>query len=131
MARLSRPDVLELLTGPEDAAVADAATEARELRARLTGFYDEAAAGRITPPGLARIEAKLLDQIAAAEQRAHPKGLPPVLSDVVGPDAAIRWDELSVQQRREVARALLVPRVLPTGKGTRFFDPQRIEIMWK
>jgi hypothetical protein len=97
----------------------------------LTSFYDQAADGRISPTGLARIEARLLDQIKAAERRAHPRGLPSVVTDLASPDAAATWQSLSVPQRREVVRALLVPRILLSGKGTRFFNPDRIEIAWR
>lgn len=131
VARLSQPDVFDLLTDVDDTEAAQAAEQARTLRARLNGFYDEAADGKLTPAGLARIEAKLLDEIKAAERRARPCGLPSVLVDVAGPEAQERWDALSVPQRREVLRVLLVPRIMPTGKGTRFFDPTRIEIVWR
>jgi site-specific DNA recombinase len=57
--------------------------------------------------------------------------MPSVVLDTAGPDAKNAWEKLSVPQRRELIRALLVPRLLPTGKGTRFFDPTRIEIVWK
>jgi site-specific DNA recombinase len=87
ITRLSRPDALVLLTGPGDGAAA-AAEQARELRARLTSFYDQAADGRISPTGLARIEARLLEQIKATERRAHPRGLPSVVTDLASPDAA-------------------------------------------
>jgi DNA invertase Pin-like site-specific DNA recombinase len=131
ITRLSRPDALVLLTGPRDGDAAAAAEQARELRARLTSFYDQAADGRISPTGLARIEARLLEQIKATERRAHPRGLPSVVTDLASPDAAATWQSLSVPQRREVVRALLVPRILLSGKGTRFFNPDRIEIVWR
>jgi site-specific DNA recombinase len=129
--RLSRPDVLQLLADAEDPAAADAARSAVQLRARLNAFYDEAAAGQITPTGLARIEARLLDEIKVAERRACPRSLPPVLTTVAGPDAAARWEALTVPQRREIIRVLLVPRVMLAGRGTVRFDPGRIEIVWK
>jgi hypothetical protein len=131
VGRLSRPDVLELLADAEDPAAAAAVRSVSELRARLNGFYDEAAAGRLTPTGLARIETRLLDEIKAAERRARPRGLPPVISDIAGPEAAARWEALSIPQRREIIRVLLVPRVMLTGKGTVRFNPDRIEIVWR
>ena len=131
VARLSRPDVWELFTGIEDTEAAEAAEQVRILRGRLTAFYDQAAEGKLTPTGLARIEARLLDQIKAAERQARSWDIPTVVTDMAGPDAAMAWEALSTPQRREVVRALLVLRVLRTGKGTRFFDPDRIEIVWR
>ena len=120
-----------MLTGSDDGEAAAAAEQARELRARLTTFYDQAADGRISPSGLARIEARLLEQIKTTERRAHPRGLPSVVSELASPEAAASWHSLSVPQRREVIRALLVPRIHLSGKGTRIFNPDRIEIIWR
>jgi site-specific DNA recombinase len=131
VVRLSQPDVWELFTSTEDTEAAEAAEQARVLRARLTAFYDQAAEGKLTPTGLVRIERRLLEQIKAAERRAQPRSMPTVLTDIAGPDAAVAWAGLSVPQRREVVRALLVPRIMPTGKGTRFFDPGKIEVLWR
>jgi site-specific DNA recombinase len=131
VVRLSQPDVWELFISTEDTEAAEAVEQARILRARLTAFYDQAAEGKLTPTGLVRIERRLLDQIKAAERRAQPRSMPTVLTDIAGPDAVAAWAALSVPQRREVVRALLVPRIMPTGKGTRFFDPGKIEVMWR
>jgi site-specific DNA recombinase len=131
VARLQRPDILELLTDDDDEAVIAALTEAREKRARLDGFYDAAAAGNLSPAALARIEATLLPEIAAAERRAQRVGLPPLVADTAGPSAADRWDALSLPQRREVIKALMTVRILPTGRGVREFNPEHIEITWR
>lgn len=101
------------------------------LRARLDGFYDQAATGDLSKQGLARIEARILADIKGAERRARPRGLPPALAAVAGADVAEKWEVLSVPQRREIVRALLVPRIHLAGKGTRRFDPAKIEIVWK
>jgi hypothetical protein len=47
---------------------------AQDLRARLDGFTDQAADGKLTPERLARIEAKLLPKIKQAEERAARSG---------------------------------------------------------
>ena len=130
--RLARPDLVELLAGGEDTAVREALAEAKELRDRLSGFYDSAAApGGITPAALARIEAQMLPQIEAAEQRARRVVVAPVLVEAAGPDADARWDRLTLPQRRDVIRALMDVRILPAGRGRRTFDPRLIEITWR
>ena len=132
LARLAQPDLLALMTteggDPERAA---AAAEVAEKRARLDGFYDLAATGELTPAALARIEATLLPQIADAERRARPRGPSPLLGEVQGPDAAARWEGLSLEQRREVIDLLCEVRVLPVGRGKRTFDPRSVRITWR
>lgn len=133
IARLSRPDALKVFTvGGDSAATAAAAEEARELRARLEGFYDAAAAGDLTPTGLARIEAGLLPKIRDAEGRAQPQGLPPGLAGLAGPDVAERWASLGVPARREIVRTLLRVRLLSVGgRAYRRFDPDSVAIEWR
>ncbi len=48
-----------------------------------------------------------------------------------GPDAAARWQDLSLAQRREVIDLLCEVRVLPTGRGKRTFDPSSVQITWR
>ena len=132
VARLSRPDAAEALSRPEvDGAVAEAAEVARTLRARLAALYDSAADGSLSPAGLARVESRLLPQIAEAERLSRPTGLPHSLRDVAGPDAQTRWYSLSMPQRRELVRVLVVPVIHPAGKGSRTFDPELIELRWR
>jgi site-specific DNA recombinase len=131
IARLQRPDIVELMTAQDDEEVGPALTEALEKRARLDGFYDAAAAGELTPAALARIEARLLPEIEAAEKRARRAAVPTVVADAAGPEAAERWAELSLPQRREIIDTLMTVRILPTQRGARQFDPERIEIVWR
>ncbi|WP_299956698.1 recombinase family protein [uncultured Modestobacter sp.] len=131
VARLQRPDVLAVLADDGDETVATALAEAREKRARLDGFYDAAASGELTPAALARIEARLLPEIDEAERRAQRATVPAVVAGTAGPDAAARWAELTLPQRREVIDTLMTVRVHPTGRGVRTFRPEDVEIVWK
>ncbi len=132
VARLSRPDLLELMAADRgDEQAAAAAGEAAEKQARLDGFYDAAAAGELTPAALARIEAKLLPEIQAAQRRAARAGTSPLLLETAGPDAEQRWERLSLEQRREVVQLLCEVQVDPAGRGRRTFDPRAIRITWR
>lgn len=130
VARLSQPDVLELLAGDDDGDK-EASAEAAEKRARLNGFYDAAAAGEVTPAALARIEARLLPEIEAAEKRARAVAAAPVVADNAGPDAADRWGALPITVRREIIDAMMTVEILPAGRGRRVFDPSSVRIVWK
>ncbi len=129
--RLSRPDLLELMTAGESDDVAAALEEAREKRARLQGFYDAAAVGDLTPAALSRIEARLLPEIDAAERRAQRASVSPVLADVTGPDAEKRWQALTLPQKREVISLLMRVRILPARRGARTFDPETVAVDWR
>jgi site-specific DNA recombinase len=129
--RLSRPDFLDLLVVDEDADVQAARARAAELRARLDGFYDIAAAGDLTPTALARIEATLLPEIEQAERRAHTTALSPVVAAAARPDIAELWQTLPLSTQREIIDTLMEIRIMKTGKGRRRFDPSSIAIDWK
>ena len=123
---LSRPELTDELSRRDPDATA-AAAEAAELRARLEGFYDEAADGKVTPAGLARIEARLVPKLEQLEARARRQSAAGVLVGVAGPDAAARWAGLPVGPRRAVVEALVTVRVLPSRPGPRF-DPASVEV---
>lgn len=107
----------------EDAVEQDTLTvELDELRNRLGGFVEAAAAGEISPASLAGIEEKLLPKIADVEQtlvRArHSNDLP----DLGGKTLAEVWETLDLAQQRDIIRATVDVVVLPVGAGKRF-DP--------
>lgn len=132
---LGDPEVYEQLRhGTDDAAALVARSEAEELRARLDEWRDSAARGETSPASLARIEPKLLADIAAAERRAVDAATPPVLRALVSPngDAQARWESAPLAARREAIRLLLTIRLHPTQHaGSREFDPSRVDITWK
>jgi hypothetical protein len=117
--------------GRGDVDPAAALAEAREKRARLEGFYDAAAAGELTPAALARIEARLLPEIEAAESRAQAQITSPLVAEVAGSEARNRWAKLGLPQRREIIATLMVVRILPTVRGSRTFRPESVEIVWR
>lgn len=131
IARFSQPDLIERLAPAGDDAATEAAEQLRGLRVRLEEFQTAAAKGQISAGSFARIEAKLLVEIKEAERRAVPRGMPAVVTMLTGADVAGRWGELTVIQRRQVIRALMTVRILPAGKGTRSFNPNSVEIIWR
>jgi DNA invertase Pin-like site-specific DNA recombinase len=130
--RLSRPDALEMLAaGAEDAQRASATGEVAELRATLDEYYAAAAKRKISAVGLAKIEARLLADIAEAEGRARSVAIEPVLRSMIRPDLGDVWEQLPIAARREVVSILLEIKVRTVGKGKRIFDPSRVAIAWK
>lgn len=103
--------------GAVDAEVAAAMANARALRQRLDAFTDSAADGELTPAALARIEAKLRPQIDAADARVRSLVRSPLVGEIAGRDARIKWASLSVIQRRDVVRSMLTVRIHKTEKS--------------
>jgi site-specific DNA recombinase len=131
LCRLERPDLADAFTDTADAETAAALAEAREKRARLDGFYDAAAAGELSPQALSRIEARLLPEIEAAEQRALPRFTSPLVTEVAGSEARERWERLPITARREVISTLMTIRIMPSTRGRRTFDPESVAIEWR
>lgn len=112
--------------------VAIAAGELADLRARLAQLEESVAAGGITPAAFGRIEARMLEQIAAVQARLSGSGgLPAAVLELAGPQAEAKWAELegNVAVQRLVVRAMV--RVVvhrSTVRGRHRFDTSTIEI---
>lgn len=131
--RLGRGDALDALqpaTGDDQRT--EAVAVAVELRARLEAFYESAAAGGLSPAGLAKVEAQLLPQIAAAEAAARPVLVSGAVTALVAErDVGAGWDAIPVTARREVVAAFMTVFVDRTGRGRRVFDPDRVRVEWR
>lgn len=129
--RLGRPDVADLVANEGGQEEAQAAlTEAAEKRARLDECYDATAAGGLSATALARIEARLLPEIEAADKRASVLRVSAALRGVVRLDIADVWPTLALAQQREVIRTLMDIE-LHKSKTWRDAPEQRVKIIWK
>ena len=106
--RISRQDAYPL-TADSGRESGSARTDAAQLQARLNEHADLSAAGKITPLSFARIEQKLLAEIADAERRAKLLSVPPVFREVAGgqyEEVKAKIDALTVAGRKELCRAV-------------------------
>ena len=133
--RLSSPDLADLYgrAGDHNAAtVAAARDRARELRARLASFEDEAAEGKISPAAFGRLEVKLTAQIDEADGEAQRAALPSTMRHLAGinPERVTAvWGALTIIEKRDALRALqAVVTIRPTGVGRRVFDPASVTV---
>ncbi|WP_116248182.1 recombinase family protein [Nocardiopsis sp. FIRDI 009] len=130
-ARLSRPDVADLLVDERQEEDARAAlAEAEEKRTRLEEVYDSVAKGAVSAAALARIEARLLPEIEAAEKRASAPRTAPTARNPITPKIADVWPALPLGRQREIVRALMNVTLLPNVKGARHDPSLRITIEW-
>jgi len=132
VARLSRPDALDALSGPDgDQHRRDAAVEAARLRAEETDVLRLLREGRLAPVDLAAWRDGWRPRIEAAELAARPPALPSAAHGMTGPAAAKRWADAPIGARRAVLDCLMVVTILPMTFGGQPFDPSGVEITWR
>jgi site-specific DNA recombinase len=135
--RLEEPGLLARIVQAQEQRDDEAAGVEREiadLDAQMAEFVLSAQqASGIAAAAFAEVIAGLAARREAAQQRLMETGVvPSAVLDVAGPDAADRWDELPVERRRQVVRALLrvvIHRV--SRRGARGFDASTVELLWR
>lgn len=138
IARLSRPDAIELLGDDRAVDVAAMHTEARELRARKDALALEAATGGISPAQMRIINQSIDGQLAALEAEIVSASQGSVLAGLAGrEDVEKRWGLLTLERRRGVVDALMTVTVLPVGRTgrPRAGEPEQVpagvDITWR
>lgn len=132
VARLSQPDVLELLADTsEDDDVKAAAAEVVRLKRQLRELREKVDADELSLDDLAYFRPKWEKQLADAEQRARPRWIPSVVYEVAGPDAANRWKMQHITAKRQILNALFTVTIRPAGRWATTFDPNLIEVSWR
>jgi site-specific DNA recombinase len=133
IARLSKPDVLEVLTSTRaDDEVEAAAAEVKDLKEQLREARERVDAGELTLEDLAFFRKRWERRLKAAEERARPRWLPSEVFDIVGPDAPSRWARAVIGTKRTVLDALFTVTIHPAGPGNRRgFDPDLIKVEWR
>ncbi|GAC71100.1 recombinase family protein [Gordonia soli] len=132
LRRLESQDLLGDLD-TADGALDAAIEQARALQQRLDAFTMSAADGELTPAALAKIEARLRPQIAAAEAQIRSYSRSPLIYDLSGSSAREKWLDLPIRERREVVQALVDIRVKPVGRGNRAsrrLVSDGVELIW-
>ncbi|RKR92869.1 DNA invertase Pin-like site-specific DNA recombinase [Micromonospora pisi] len=132
LARLRQEDAAPVFaTQSSDAALEEARRTERELQAELDEYYDLAGARRLSPAGLAAMEARLRPQIEAAARRVRELSVPAVLRGLDPIKLADTWPDNPVYIRREVIVALAEIVLSPTGKGFRFSVQRLAQSRWR
>ncbi|MFC7763543.1 recombinase family protein [Catellatospora bangladeshensis] len=130
--RLSRPDARLLLqrnTGPD---VAVLRREVKALRKRLDGLATLLADEVLTEAGVRRESARLKAKIAETEQLLADNGRVDVLGPLIeADDKQAAWDALDTARQRLVVDTLMIVALRSTGRGTRTFRPESVEIIWR
>ena len=132
VARLRRPDALEVTNTPAGDGVADLARELRTLEQRLEGVYAEAAAGALSARGLATVEARILADMEERREKIA-RAATPAVPTIADPGAlADGWEGADMLLKRSIVAALMTVTIHRASKpGSRAFDPERVQIEWK
>jgi site-specific DNA recombinase len=131
-ARLSRPDVRDLLAVVDRGAEARPVREEREqLVARLSTFEIDYASGLITGSQLAAATSRIRGEVEQIDRRLSGMvGGGALASVAASPDPAGAFDVAALDSQRAIVDALMVVTVLPSGRGKKL-GPERVRIEWK
>ncbi|MFN6550678.1 recombinase family protein [Mycolicibacterium septicum] len=134
VARMAQPDALDWLMGDDDEA-RRLAQKCDELQRQLDDAADSYADGKLNVRILERITARLAPELEEA-QRQRDAAVRSVdisaLRPLAGPEAAARWEAMSVAAQRAVLEALGCEVViLPRAKHGPGFEPESIRIEWR
>ena len=101
-----------------------------ERRNQLGGLF---AQGVISSGQLTRGNAEFEKQLKAIERKIDDaRESSPVLEMLLSSDdLRERWGSMSADKRAEAIRRLVEVRVNPAGRGTKIFDPSKVEFTWK
>jgi len=130
LGRLQMPDAAQLFTAGNPAALQDARDTIEAIDARLVNAADMFATGDIDAVQLTRITERLRGdraQAATALDAALPAAVP---ANLIGPDARLVWEGLSMDVKRAVLDTLVTVTIMPSGSG-KTFDPDTVRIGWK
>lgn len=115
--------------GPSAPGVPGVSSAVEDLQARLAAFEEEAVAGRMSPAAFARVESRLLAELAELTAHSPTSVVPQTVLDGFGPEAAARWEGWTLAEKRQALRVLFRIEVHPTRHGMREFDESTVELV--
>lgn len=133
LERLRQPDAADLL--PNDVSGPDIErlrARAQSLRSKLDTLAIQFADDAITASQLHTSTMRTRDNLATVEAELTAAGRTSVLGPLItSRDPTEAWTALDVDRRRAVIDTLMTITLHPPGRGTRYFDPSTIEIIWR
>jgi site-specific DNA recombinase len=131
IARLARPDAIDLVKPEERVDLKVLHAETRMLRKRLEQFAVQAADGEITGAQLRVATKRVQDKLGELERDIALASRTDTLAPLAGrEDAAQRWKALSLSRQRDIVRTLMTVTVLPTGRTGAGFRPEGVDVVW-
>lgn len=132
IARLSRPDAIELLSTNTSPDVADLRAKAEAIRERIDNLAVGLEEGLLTLGAVRKSSERLKVELRAVEAKIQDSTHADVLSPLItAHDVAAAWEACDLQQKRAAIEALMTVTLLKPETGTREFDPETVRIDWK
>lgn len=132
VARLSRPDALDLLAESDRPDLAADRAQAQAIRERLDDLATGLEEGVLTLAAVRRSSERLREELAAIEARTHDAARADVLTTLVNAaDVEAAWENAELAQRRGAIEALLRITLLKPERGHQPFDPETVQIEWR
>jgi hypothetical protein len=134
IARLSRPDAVDLIAVPEGGPdVGALREEATAIRRNLEELAADRAVNLITRAQMLaatnRANLRLSEIGTELEHAARENVLTPL---VAAGNAASVWEDLDLSRKRAVLRTLMTITLLSPGRGARrAFDPDTVQVTWR
>ena len=130
LARMSRPDVADLIRPPADTA--GLRTEAASIRRNLDELAADRALGLVSRSQMIAATERGSARLAAiAAELADAAGGSALAPFAVARAARDVWDTLDLSRRRAVIDTLAAVTLHPAGRGARTFDPATVAVTWR
>lgn len=132
IARLSRPDAVDLLTRDDAPDVAEHRQRADALRGRLDDLAEALADGTLTLAAVRKASDRVRSELADAEALIQDAAQADVMSPIIGADdVSAAWSAADLQQQRAVVAALMDITLTAPKRGRQAFDPTTVVVTWK
>jgi site-specific DNA recombinase len=132
IARLSRPDAIELLSTNSAPDIADLRAKSEAIRERLDNLAIGLEEGLLTLGAVRKSSERLKTELAGVEATIQDATHADVLTPLItAEDVAAAWTGCDLQQKRAAIDALMKITLLKPEVGTRMFDPATVQINWK
>ena len=131
IARLSRPDAVNLLVPVDDSSLA-IVDEITRTRDRMSTLAVDFADGSLTVDQIKTMTVRMRQRIVELERALPAVATPSALTDLAGAvNVRELWDALPLGDKREIVQVLIDVRLLPARGRGKAFDPNLVEVTWK
>jgi site-specific DNA recombinase len=132
VARLSRPDAVELLSTNSAPDIAELRAKSEAIRGRIDNLAVGLEEGLLTLGAVRKSSERLKKELTAINAKIQDATHADVLSPLItAANVQMAWDACDLQQKRTAVEALMTVTLLKPEVGTREFDPNTVAIDWK
>ncbi|WP_231918612.1 zinc ribbon domain-containing protein [Microlunatus sagamiharensis] len=139
IARLNRPDAIELISSADANDVSEVQRDIRALNVRRDAIAEGFADGSVSLSQFKAANARLSARMQELEAKVPTPGLPALAHLATARDPREVWGSLDIDVRRQVIDVLMVVRLVPVGTKERAYldvearivNPETVQIAWR